>query len=69
MLLFLDDNGTIRWLANDTVRNYVDTHDLCEIIRLLHVLGYNKNSEVYRKLYRDMGYSIWILGDILLGSQ
>ena len=30
-----------------------------DLIPLLDSLGYDKNSEVYRKLYRDMGYSLF----------
>ena len=54
-----DDHGTLRWEANPSVRNFIDTHNLNDIIIMLRVLGYDKNSEIYRKLYRDMGYSLY----------
>ena len=58
-LIIEDENGTLRWQANPSVRKYIDTHGLNDVIRMLHGLGHNKNSEVYRKLYRDMGYSLY----------
>lgn len=58
-VIIKDQHGTIRWKANPDVRHFIDEkislNDLCP---LLHCLGYGKNSEVYRKLYRDMGYSL-----------
>ncbi len=53
-----DDQGVYRWSANEGVRDLVDKSDLCEIIIALNRNGYDKNSEVYRKMYRDMGYSL-----------
>lgn len=57
--LIKDEHGTLRWKANPIVRKLIDEkislNDLCP---LLKYMGYNKNSEVYRKLYRDMGYSL-----------
>lgn len=56
-----DENGTLRWKENPSVRKAIDTKrvDLNELLVLFHHLGYDKNSEVYRKLYRDMGYSLY----------
>ena len=53
-----DDNGTLRWKQNPTVRHYLKNISLNDLCPLLMTLGYGKNSEVYRKLYRDMGYSL-----------
>lgn len=56
----VDDNGTYRWKENADVRKIIDEKiDLNELWRLFYSLGYNKNSEVVRKLYRDMGYSLF----------
>lgn len=56
-----DRNGTLRWEPNNGIRQFlgegrISLNDLCP---LLAELGYDKNSEVYRKLYRDMGYSLF----------
>lgn len=54
-----DENGTLRWIANDSVCSLLDEKfNLNDLVSLLHLLGYGKNSEVFRKLYRDMGYSL-----------
>lgn len=53
------DGDVLRWKANPTVRHLIDERiDLNYLINLFHQMGYGKNSEVYRKLYRDMGYSL-----------
>jgi hypothetical protein len=54
-----DDNGTLRWKENPTVSHYLKNISLNDLCPLLMTLGYGKNSEVYRKLYRDMGYSLF----------
>ena len=52
-------NGMDRWKENEIVDRItteaISLNDLCP---LLCELGFGKNSEVYRKLYRDMGYSL-----------
>ena len=53
-----DDTGTIRWKMNSDVRKVMDRNSMNDITILLELLGYGKNSEVYRKLYRDIGYSL-----------
>lgn len=37
----------------------IEKIDLNTLVLLLNHLGYGKNSEVYRQLYRDMGYSLY----------
>ena len=54
----IDELGVIRWKKNEDVRELVDASDLNLIIRGLYESGHDKNSEVYRKLYRNMGYSL-----------
>lgn len=54
-----DEHGTLRWKKNldvDYLLQNISLNDLCP---LLQVLGYGKNSEVYRHLYRSMGYSLF----------
>lgn len=58
-VIICDSNGTYRWKENDTVRKIIDRTNLNDIIVLLHCLGHDKNSETYRKMYRDMGYSLY----------
>ncbi|MDB4301964.1 hypothetical protein N9924_00205 [bacterium] len=52
------DSGVLRWKKNPVVDFLVDFGDLNEIVRELHNDGHDKNSELYRQLYRDMGYSL-----------
>ena len=56
--LVIDSSGTIRWKACDTVNHILKGMSLNDICPLLCSLGYDKNSEVYRALYRKMGYSL-----------
>ncbi len=58
-VIIKDEHGTIRWKANQRVRDLVDKIGLNDLVELLHYLGYGKNSEVYRKMYRNMGYSLY----------
>ena len=53
-----DDNGTLRWKENEVVESYRKNISLNDLCPLLTELGYGKNSEIYRKLYRNMGYSL-----------
>lgn len=54
--IIIDDMGTIRWKENKSVRKYVK--DLNDVIAMFHCLGITKNHEVYRALYRNLGYSL-----------
>jgi N-acyl-D-aspartate/D-glutamate deacylase len=56
--IILDDQDVIRWKADKSVRTIIDRNSLNDIIILFNLLGHDKNSEIYRKLYRDMGYSL-----------
>lgn len=51
-------NNVIRWKEDKDVAFFLKDISLNDLIPLLGVLGYGKNSEVYRKLYRSMGYSL-----------
>ena len=54
------ENGVLRWKQNPQVNKIIDEKiDLNELWKLFYFLGYGKNSEVVRKLYRDMGYSLF----------
>ena len=53
-----DDHGIYRWLPNTDIEPFMENISLNDLCPLLNLLGYDKNSEVYRKLYRDMGYSL-----------
>ena len=52
-------NGILRWKENPVINFLVDNYDLNDIVCKLFNKGYTKNSELYRKLYRDMGYSLY----------
>lgn len=51
-------DGIPRWKENPEVSEYVGKIGLNDIIGLFISMGYTKNSEVWRKLYRDIGYSL-----------
>jgi hypothetical protein len=51
-------NGRLLWKPNPIVCELLQRIDLSRLVKLILDLGYDKNSEVYRKLYRDMGYSL-----------
>lgn len=53
-----DERGILRWKQNKEVRDLVDKMNLNDIVELFSLLGYGKNSEIFRKMYRDMGYSL-----------
>jgi len=53
-----DEHGTLRWEKNKTVIAYLKNISLNDLCPLLSTMGFGKNTEVYRKLYRDMGYSL-----------
>ena len=55
--IYRDDYGTLRWVPNKSIDGFLANISLNDLLPLLVALGYDKNSEVYRKLYRDMGYS------------
>jgi len=54
-----DEDGTYRWKENRDVNILLENISLNDLCPLLDVLGYGKNTEPYRKLYRDMGYSLF----------
>jgi hypothetical protein len=51
-------DGCLRWKANPDIEVFLKNISLNDLCSLLNCLGYDKNSEPYRKLYRDMGYSL-----------
>lgn len=58
-VIIKDEQGILRWKENVRVNALVDKIGLNDLVVFLHYLGYGKNSEVYRKMYRDMGYSLY----------
>jgi hypothetical protein len=53
-----DDSGVLRWKENHQATRLLKRVDFNDLVMLFHSLGYDKNSEVFRKLYRDIGYSL-----------
>jgi hypothetical protein len=51
-------NSGFRWVENEKVTSVLNKINLNHLIELFYHLGIDKNNEVYRKLYRDMGYSL-----------
>jgi hypothetical protein len=58
--LIVSVDNVLRWEENPGIRKMYDSQriNLNDITLMFHCLGYDKNSEVYRKLYRDLGYSL-----------
>jgi hypothetical protein len=54
-----DEDGTLRWKPNLDVCKIKERLSVNEIIPLFCHLGYGKNSEIYRKFYRDIGYTLF----------
>lgn len=54
-----DEDGNLRWKPNLDVCKIKERLSVNEIIPLFCHLGYGKNSEVYRKFYRDIGYTLF----------
>lgn len=57
-------NKIPRWKQNDDVKAYVDKMGLNDIIGLFISMGYTRNSEVWRKLYRDIGTSLFAYWEV-----
>jgi hypothetical protein len=51
-------NGVIRWKENPAVNDLIEKIPFNELCSLLNALGHGKNSEIFRQLYRDIGYSL-----------
>ncbi len=55
-----DEDGILRWEENPATRFLIDeVTDLNKTVNELYRTGHDKNSELYRKLYRDIGYSLY----------
>lgn len=53
-----DENGMYRWKHSIDTTRELEEISLNDLIPLLWSLGIDKNSELYRLLYRNMGYSL-----------
>lgn len=62
--LVIDKDGTIRWKADKYTNHYLQNISLNDLCPLLQNLGFGKNSEVYRKLYRNMGTSLFAYWEV-----
>ena len=56
--IIIDGNGIIRWKEDSLSNHLLKKLPLNELTALLENIGHGKNSEVYRALYRSMGYSL-----------
>ena len=52
-------DGRLYWKPNRAAQILKERVDLNDLLPLLMEMGYGKNSEVYRKLYRDIGMSLF----------
>ena len=56
--IVLGDDNVLYWKANPDVVKLFERIDVNDAVEMLEILGYGKNSEIYRKLYRDIGCSL-----------
>jgi hypothetical protein len=54
----INDNGRVRWKEDPEVSEMIERIGLNQVIQLYISLGYTKNSEEWRHLYRSIGYSL-----------
>ncbi len=54
----VDIDGVLRWKENEGVREIADMCDLNHMIADMLLKGITKNHEAYRRLYRNIGYSL-----------
>ena len=54
-----DEEGHLYWKPNDFVCAEIEGQNINDNIFYFLSIGLNKNSEEYRKFYRDMGYSLF----------
>lgn len=57
-IVLKDQDGTYMWQPNMNLRQLTDELGLNKVMQVLELLGCNRNSEIVRKLYRDLGYSL-----------
>ena len=60
-VIIRDGRGTLRWRKKESVSELISPSrlNLNDLYVLLHSLGYGKNSEIFRHMYRCMGYSLY----------
>jgi hypothetical protein len=56
--IIIDVHGVIRWKGDRGLRKCIENISLNDLIPMFICMGYDKNSEPYRQLYRDLGYSL-----------
>jgi len=59
-----DEEGKLYWKPDENLCAEIEGKNINDYIFHFHSIGLNKNSEEYRKFYRDMGYSLsayWII--------
>jgi hypothetical protein len=52
-------DGKLYWKEVPQIRSYVNRIDLNDLWMLLGALGFDRNSETLRRMYRGMGYSLF----------
>jgi len=53
-----DKNGVLRWMEHKEISKLFEKIDFNDFVEFLYDIGLNKNSEIYRKLYHCIGYSL-----------
>lgn len=63
-IIIQDEHGTLRWKKDEFVTSKIPVENLTEFVLKLEALGFGKNSEIYRKLYRCQGFTLSSYEDI-----
>lgn len=56
--VFEDENGILRWVPDEIFINSIKNKNFNDVVAELLLKGLDKNCEEYRKVYRDIGYSL-----------
>jgi hypothetical protein len=69
--IIMDNAGMLRWKDDPEVRKLLIEYGGCtdNIIQVIRGMGYDNNSEVLRKFYRDCGLMLVEYFDILYGQN
>jgi hypothetical protein len=59
-----DENGVFRWEGDRNIDSLTERMSLNNILEMFLRLGYDKNSEIYRELYRNMGVSLYLYWEV-----
>lgn len=62
--IITNEDGRLAWKQDDEVVKIIEEVGFDYVLELFRNVGYNKNSKIYRKLYRDMGYTLFCYWEV-----